>query len=271
LAGATRQKALVKPWVTLAEAAAPDGGRLVLVERDREFAIKIDGRLLMSSRTHGSEEAMAEVGLPAPAESQRGSKLVRGRRPLRVLVGGLGFGYTLKAVLARAPSDAEVVVAELSGPVIDWNNGPLAHLAGHPLKDRRVRIKRADVWDLLPAGANFDSALLDVDNGPAALTTRSNRTLYHAEGLARLRAALAPEGVAVFWSAAPDDRFTARLKSAGFAVDVRAVPARAEGRGGRHILFVARPPGQDRDAGPPPPRRTPPADRGPARTFRRKS
>jgi spermidine synthase len=220
----------MKAWKIVAQAEAPGGGRLVLTQRDREFVIKVDGQLLMSSRAHGSEEAMAQAGLPP--DSSRG--------PLRVLIGGLGCGYTLAAVLAQVGPSAEITVAEISGAVIDWNRGPLGPLAGHPLDDARVAIANADVAKLLVAAPRgWRAILLDVDNGPQALTTPSNHALYQPKGIAALFAALAPRGKLVVWSAGPDEAFASRLRAAGFAVDVQSVAARTAARGGRHTLFVA--------------------------------
>src|SRR5690242_3366412 len=153
----------MKPWKVIDRAPAPGRGELVLHQRDAEFAIRVNGRELMSSRQHGSEEKMAEVacvGLGA-------------RRP-RVLVGGLGLGYTVRATLDRLPPDAEVVVSELVSAVVAWNQGVLGPLAGRPLEDPRVKVETRDVGELLrQAEGHYDAVLLDVDNGPEALTQRS--------------------------------------------------------------------------------------------------
>lgn len=168
-------------------------------------------------------------------------------RALRWLIGGLGMGYTLRASLDAfdsLPGRAQrfAVVAEVFEAVVEWNRDPLAHLAGRPLEDPRVRIELADVYDLLdPAKDRFDAILLDVDNGPEALTLGSNRRLYEASGLGRLRAQLRPGGVLVVWSASSDRRFVTRLEKAGFRVDSRRVRARDVRRGERHTIFVARP------------------------------
>ncbi len=222
----------MKPWQTLAEATAPDGGKLVLAQRDREFVISVGGQLLMSSRSHGSEEAMAAAGLPEAAS--------KGRDRRRVLVGGLGCGYTVRAVLDRLGPGGQVLVAEISAAVVEWNRGPLGPLAGHPLRDRRAKVITADVRTQLGAAA-YDCILLDVDNGPEALTTESNRALYSVKGLGRLCAALAPQGRLVVWSASPDPAFAARLRTTGGAVEVQKVPARTAGRGGFHTLFLLQP------------------------------
>jgi spermidine synthase len=227
----------VKAWEILSEAAAPDGGRLQLARRDQELVIRVNGQLLMSSRTHGSEEAMAAAGITSPHA--------------RVLVGGLGCGYTVRAALQLLDDEGQVVVAEIAQAVIDWNRGgPLAPLAGNPLGDPRVTVQRADVRALLgpprAGAAPFDAILLDVDNGPEALSARGNQALYQPEGLGRAWAALRPGGTLVVWSAGPHAGFTNRLRGVGFSVEVRAVPIRGAGvggtpskAGGKHTLFVA--------------------------------
>jgi spermidine synthase len=221
----------MKPWKVVGEAQAPDGGRLVLAQRDREFAIKIGGQLLMSSRAHGSEEAMAQACLP-PAGADRDA------RGGHILIGGLGCGFTLAAVLAAVGPTARITVAEIFSAVIDWNRGPLGPLAGHPLDDPRVHVECADVAALLRGAPSYRAILLDVDNGPQALTTKTNQALYQKAGIGALKAALAPRGILVVWSAAPDAPFAARLHSAGFSVEVRSVAARTAARGGRHTLFI---------------------------------
>jgi spermidine synthase len=221
----------MKPWKVVGEARAPDGGRLVLAQRDREFAIKIGGQLLMSSRAHGSEEAMAQAGLATATNPDPSGG--------HILIGGLGCGFTLAAVLAQVGPAAQITVAEIFEAVIDWNRGPLGPLAGHPLDDPRVHVACADVAALLRGAPGYRAILLDVDNGPQALTTETNQALYQAAGIRALKAALAPKGILVVWSAAPDAPFAARLHSAGFVVEVRTVAARTAARGGRHTLFIA--------------------------------
>lgn len=217
----------MKPWKTLARAEAPDGQVLTLAQRDQELVIKVGGQLLMSSRAHGSEEAMAAVLAAGSAA--------------RVLIGGLGCGYTLRATLDRLGPAGQVEVAELMAAVIEWNRGPLAPLAGHPLADARVHVFAGDVRARLVPDAAWDAVLLDVDNGPAALTTAGNQTLYARAGLAAAFAALAPGGQLVVWSAAPDTAFVARLRAVGFTAEARTVPVRGGGAGGgKHTLFVAR-------------------------------
>jgi spermidine synthase len=219
----------MKPWEVLARAPAPEGGEFVLHHRDGEFVIRVRGQELMSSRVHGSEEAMARLASEALGDITAP----------RVLIGGLGLGYTLRATLDALGASAQVVVAELAEAIVEWNRGPLAHLAGRPLEDPRVHVEVGDVRRVMRSGAPWHAILLDVDNGPAALTRASNASLYDSSGLTTAHAALAPGGVLVVWSAGPDDRFTARLVQAGFLAETHPVRA-GKGRGTRHTLFVAR-------------------------------
>ena len=218
----------MKRWTTLAT-ASERGMTLELRERDGEYLVQVDGKVLMGSRRHGSEEALAQVGC---AELRRAAP--------RVLVGGLGCGYTLRAALDALPPAAKVTVAELSPAVVAWNGGPLAALAGSPLSDPRVEVAVEDVARVLAdrAGA-FDAVLLDVDNGPVAVARTENAGLYAPLGLERLFRALRPGGTAVLWSAGPDPAFERRLSAAGFQLRVEPVRAGAAGRS-KHVLFVAR-------------------------------
>lgn len=218
------------PWRTLDRARAPDGAELVLQERNGEVVIRADGRELMSSRAHGSEETMAELGC------------ARLRPDARVLVGGLGLGYTLRATLERLGRGARAVVAELVPAVVEWNRGPLAHLAGRPLDDPRVTVEVGDVRDVLArAPGGFDAVLLDVDNGPAALVRPANRRLYERAGIRLATRALRPGGVLVLWSASPDGPFERRARAAGLDVSAHEVPARGPGhRGPTHTLYLLR-------------------------------
>lgn len=220
----------MKPWKVIDRAPAPGGGELVLQQRGEEFAIRVNGRELMSSRQHGSEEKMAEVACAG----------LSGKRP-RVLVGGLGLGYTVRAALDRLPPSAQVVVSELVPAVVTWNQGVLAPLAGRPLEDARVKVETRDVGELLrEADGSYDAVLLDVDNGPEALTQEQNRWLYGERGLATIRRALESRGVVVVWSASPDHLFANRLKRAGFDTEVVETPARGKGGGPLHTLFIGR-------------------------------
>ena len=220
-------------WQILAAVDIPNGGgTLTLAQRDKEFSIRLSGIRgeLMNSRVHGSEEALAELGC-ARLASVAGA---------RVLVGGLGMGFTLAASLKAVPASAAVTVAELIPAVVDWNRGPLGDCAGRPLDDRRTRVHIGDVADLVAGSDNaFDAILLDVDNGPEGLTQVDNQRLYSAAGLRALHRALGPEGTLAVWSAGPDPQFVIRLKKTGFQVMVRAVRARP-GKGSHHTIFLAK-------------------------------
>jgi spermidine synthase len=220
----------VKPWELLGQANMPDGTDLRLQRRDTEYAIFAGGKLLMSSRMHGSEEALATFGC------RRARTL---ERP-RVLIGGLGMGFTLRATLDLLPVQASVVVAEIQPAVVEWNRGPLGPLAGHPLKDRRVQVETGDVLHTLRASRErFDAILLDVDNGPDAFATSGNTGLYSNDGVAAARHALEPGGVLAVWSAWEDRKFEQRLRYAKFNVTVERVRARLKQGGPRHTIFVA--------------------------------
>ncbi len=223
----------VKPWELLGETRTPDGTMLSLTRRDTELVILAAGKILMSSRMHGSEEAMAATAcrhLPSMS------------KPC-VLVGGLGMGYTLRATLDLLPPEATVVVAELIPAVVEWHQGPLGPLAGDPLKDKRVQVDVRDVIGTLRSSlGRFDAVLLDVDNGPDAFTESSNASLYNDRGIAAIRAALKPGGVLAVWSAWEDRRFEQRLKWAGFKVEVERVRARLKRGGPRHTIFLGRAP-----------------------------
>jgi spermidine synthase len=189
------------------------------------------GKPLMSSRMHGSEEALAEVGC----------RHVRSADAPCVVVGGLGMGFTLRATLDVLPPGATVIVAELVAGVVEWNRGPLGPLAGHPLKDPRTAVHVGDVAALMRASRRrFDAVLLDVDNGPDAFTTPANSWLYGDAGLAAIRSALTTTGTLAVWSAREDRRFEQRLRHAGFAVEVARVRARLKKGGPRHVIFVGR-------------------------------
>jgi spermidine synthase len=183
----------------------------------------------MNSRLHDSEDALGALA---------GAR-VAARPKAKVLVGGLGMGFTLAAVLAELGRDAEVRVVELVPAVVTWNRELLGDLAGHPLRDPRVKVRVGDVGAAMRASrAAFDAILLDVDNGPEGLTRASNDALYGRAGLAAAHAALRPKGVLAVWSARPDAAFTRRLSAAGFRVDEREVRAR-ERKGAKHTIWLA--------------------------------
>lgn len=220
-------------WAQLGSVDIPNGGGvLTLSQRDAEFSIRLSGIRgeLMNSRIHGSEEALAELGCARLAAVEAA----------RVLVGGMGMGFTLAAALRSVGASAEVVVAELIPEVVEWNRGPLGDCAGHPLRDGRTRVHIGDVAELL-AGARgaFDAILLDVDNGPEGLTQEDNQWLYSLAGLQATHRALRPEGTLAVWSAGPDPLFLIRLKKTGFHASSRSVRARP-GKGSHHTIFLAK-------------------------------
>lgn len=223
----------MKPTHILDCIATPDGRELVLYQRGDTFSIEVDRYHLMGSRAHGSEENLARLALKAWGE---------GPAP-RVLVGGLGMGFTLRATLDALDGrpEAEVVLAEMFPAVVEWNRRHFGHLAGHPLADRRVQVEEGDVAERFKPGPSlFDVILLDVDNGPEAMTLEKNHELYTPAGVSRLHRALRPGGVLAVWSAHDEPRFVDRLRRGGFVAATHSVPARAGGKGGRHVIFVGR-------------------------------
>jgi len=219
----------MKPWIVLDRAAIPGGGELTLSQRAADFAIRVGRDELMSSMSHGSEDALARLAF---------ARL--GARPRRrVLIGGLGMGFTLAAALRDAGPGDHLTVAEMIPAVVEWNRGPLAHLAGAPLSDPRVEIRTGDVAEVLRSRRDaYDLILLDVDNGPSALTTSTNRWLYGATGVSAAFAALRAGGVLALWSAGHDQSFTRRLRATGFEVEL--AEARAHGnRGSRFVIWLA--------------------------------
>lgn len=220
----------MKPWELLGEAKTPDGASLQLMRRDVEFVILVDRQSLMTSRTHGSEEALAQLTC---------TRLKKADAPA-VLIGGLGMGYTLRATLDLLPSSASVVVAELMPAVVEWNRGPLGHLANHPMADARVAMDERDVLTVIRANpARFDVILLDVDHSPAEFFTSGNAALYGDTGLFAIRTALKFGGTLAVWSVSEDRKFQQRLRHAGFSVHAERVPARTGQRGPKHTIFIA--------------------------------
>ena len=215
----------MKAWRVVAQTR----NGLRLSERDGEYMVQTGGKVLMTSRRHGSEDALARVGL----------KGLSGEEP-HVLVGGLGFGFTLRAALDRLPPKAVVTVVELSPEVVDWNRGELAPLAGRPLEDARVRVKIADVGEVLRRAEHaYDAVLLDVDNGPFGVSTATNATLYSGGGVQRCARALRIGGMLAVWSAGEDGAYVQRLSKAGFEVATRPASTQAGSRT-HHVVISAR-------------------------------
>lgn len=220
------------PTIQLGTAVIPnDGGELRLTQRDGDFAINLKGVSgeLMSSRMYSSEVALAELGC---AHLKRVENA-------RILVGGLGMGFTLAAALRATSASAEVVVAELVPGVVEWNRGPLGECAGYPLEDDRTKVYIGDVADIFkPRNASFDAILLDVDNGPSAFTHDNNDALYSIDSLHAIRDSLNPSGVLAVWSAWHDPSFTKKLKRAGFIPSFKTVRAH-KGKGSKHTIYLA--------------------------------
>jgi spermidine synthase len=221
------------PWKLLDTAPVPGTQDSVrLYQRATEFSIRVDRFELMNSRVYASEDALSELGCAR----------IQARPKARVLIGGLGMGYSLRTALHALADDAEVVVSELVPAVVTWNRDVLGHLADHPLRDPRVTIRAEDVARVIrEAPAAYDAILLDVDNGPEGLIRKANDWIYGRPGLAAARAALRPEGVLGVWSCSPDRAFAQRLRRGAFEVEEIAVRARGPGQGSRHTIWLAKP------------------------------
>lgn len=225
----------MKRFERLGEAVAPGGALMRLYRHDGAYVIHVDGQELMSTRRHHSEDVLAEL-VCAP---------LRERAEARVLIGGLGLGFTLRAALRSLAPDARVVVAEIVEEVIRWNRNPEWALAADALADPRVELRHADVVGLLQAGdGGFDAIMLDVDNGAAPLTAQGNERLYRARGIRRAAAALRPGGRLAYWSATDDPAFEQALRREGLAVEATRAPTHP-GTRTRHTIYVARRAGEE--------------------------
>jgi spermidine synthase len=218
-------------WEQLAAAPIPDAeGSLRLMRRGAEYSIMTGGTELMNSRMSGSEKALATLAIAR----------LQGRAEPRILIGGLGMGFTLRAALEVLPPGAVVEVAEIVPAVLDWARGPMAEIFEGCLDDPRVAIRLGDVGEIIRAArGGYDAILLDVDNGPGGLDRAENDRLYNHGGLAAAKAALTPGGVLAVWSFAPDDYFVRRLRASGFEVREERVNAHRKGRGARHVVWLA--------------------------------
>jgi spermidine synthase len=218
----------MKPWEKIATATTPDGTWLELRHHDGEYVIRADGYDLMTSRMHGSEEAMMSLACPEPKSGAR------------VLIGGLGMGYTLRATLDLLPEESSVVVVEIVPEVVGWNRGPMGDLADRPLDDSRTEVALGDVAKVIrDSEGRFDAILLDVDNGPDALTQRANGWLYSPSGLSATYRALRPKGALAVWSVGDEPTFERRLRAVGFEPSTHFVTAHGK-RGKRQVVFVGR-------------------------------
>src|SRR5215217_1064334 len=219
----------MKPYERLGEARTPDGTVLALYRHDGAYLIRADGVELMSTRRHLSEDRLAEVAC-AP---------IRDRPRARVLIGGLGLGFTLRAALRQLRADAEVVVAELVSEVIAWNADPRYDLSADAMRDPRTRVVNDDVIDVLRANASgFDAIMLDTDNGPDGMLMTENAPLYSARGIALTMAALRADGVIAYWSVGEDRSFVGALQRAGLRIETLHVRAH-DTSGPMHSLYVA--------------------------------
>lgn len=222
------------PRTTLAVAQIPGGDTLTLVSHGRDFVVKLGADELMGTRMQFSEEQLAvltlqQLSAPSP----------------RVLIGGYGLGFTYRAALDHLPRGGHVTVAEVVPEILDWARGPLAHLTGDSLEDRRGEVVIADVAALIDDAVDgtcprWDAILLDVDNGPDGIVRDANDRLYTRAGLTQARDALNPGGILAVWSAAPDPAFTRRLQGAGLAVETRTVRARPNNKGPQHTIWFAK-------------------------------
>ena len=218
------------PWSHLDTAQVPGGGKLRLMQRGAEFSIRLDSNELMNSRLTATEQALATIAC----------EKVRTRVQQKVLIGGLGMGFTLRAALVVLGEDSQIIVAELVPAVVAWARGPMATLFGDSLTDPRVRIRETDVSEMIRAArSEYDAILLDVDNGPEGITREANDRLYDLDGLTSAYMALRPGGVLAVWSSTSDAKFTARLNMTGF--DVVENPLRAKGPqgGAKHFVWTA--------------------------------
>jgi spermidine synthase len=221
----------MKKATVLEQVTTPDGSVQALVERDGHYMIWVNGRELMSTRHAFSEEQLGVVGCQP----------LHGRKGARVLIGGLGLGFTLRAALENLGPDARVVVAELMPQVVEWNKNPAYPLASAALLNHRTEVVLGDVAQVIAkSAACFDAILLDADNETTAMNTRGNSSLYRSAGLASIARALKPQGTVVYWSVGDDPALVKRLTMAGFSVESRRVRKHPTANsGGYHVLIIA--------------------------------
>ena len=219
------------PWEEIERAEVPGGEEeVILRKRGPEFSIRIATTELMNSRIHGSEDALAELTC---------SRISR-KPGRRILIGGLGMGYTLAAALQHSGDDSLITIAELIPAVIRWNREHLGHLAGNPLADGRVFVRQEDVAETITREKSiWDAIILDVDNGPDGITRKVNDRLYGMSGLKNAFLALRTGGVLSIWSSGTDEQFTSRLKQCRFQTEIVTVRARKPGKGARHTIWLA--------------------------------
>lgn len=216
-------------WTELARATTVADDEILLRRRSDIFEIRFNGLELMSNLNHHSEGSLATRVL-----------WLYGDRPARVLIGGLGMGFTLRAALDLLDSTSSITISELIPEIAEWNRGPVGALTGHPLRDSRVDLRIADVMEVLEENPNtFDVILMDTDNGPDFTVRQVNDRLYDEQGLAAVRRALRPGGIAAFWSATISDPFERNLDAESWnwrREDIQLIGGRADAF--HHIYFA---------------------------------
>ena len=219
------------PWELLDSAEVPGSTEvLTLYRRGEEYSIRVDGAELMNSRAHGSEDALAEVAC---------GRIAKHHNP-RVLIGGLGLGFTADSALKHLGANATVIVGEIAPAVVEWNRKYLSHLAGHPLRDKRTKVIVDDIARIIRKDSNaYDAIMLDVDNGPEGMSRKGNEWLYTDEGIHAIFRALRPGGVFALWSVAQNKQYTRRLRKAGFTVEEINARGRGSGKGAHHTIWLA--------------------------------
>jgi len=228
---------LVKPYLKLAEARMPDGTVFSLHKHDGNFYLKNAHLDLMSTALTFSEQLLAEMGCAA---------LIKGhsRRPAhpRILIGGLGMGFTLKRALELLGRPATVEVAELVPEIIEWNRSFLVEHNGPLLEDERTKIYQGDLFDCLSDGGKppYDAILIDIDDAPDMLITPGNSRLYTPRFLSTIRHALTPNGCVAYWLAEPTPGFEKSLRKAGFLVEAFPAKPHEKSKRARHCIYVAR-------------------------------
>ncbi len=223
----------MSPWEEIDRTETPGSNEEVtLRRRGSEFSIRTKETELMNSRLHGSEEALSELTCKRKSKSN-----------LKILIGGLGMGFTLAAAIKHSPPDTLITVSELIPCVVKWNKEHLGHLAGIPLDNPRVTIKIEDVAKTINRNKlAWDVILLDVDNGPEGLTRKTNDCLYSKAGLHKTFSALCSKGILGVWSSNNNEVFTRSLKQSGFTVQTKTIRARKTKKGSKHTIWIAEKP-----------------------------
>ena len=220
----------MKPRIKLASATTPDGQEISLFQHDRDFSIIVGGHDLMHSRRHESELQLAILACSH----------MTGKKQASVLIGGLGMGYTLRQTLDILNENSQVVMGELMGCVVEWNQQFLGELNNHPLRDPRVVLNQGDVIDLISGSTDrFDSILLDIDNGPEAMSNAANSRLYGYQGILACKTALRDKGCLAVWSAKPNKPFEHQVMDCGMHIHRYRVPAHKGKNASSHFIWIA--------------------------------